>query len=164
MALLEQGQLSCGTTWHAAGIVGQLRTHPSLTRLMLDSSRLYASLEELTGQGTGWNQSGALWVAASAERLVQLDDGHLPIRRDLSRSRQEAVLRASSSSRSASSGDRRSTIGGIHRAIPAGSIDRSGRRMSRGLARTVATGETQHLQDTAGMARALDRMAKARMK
>ena len=58
VVLLEQGQLSCGTTWHAAGIVGQLRTHPSLTRLMLDSSRLYASLEEQTGQGTGWNQSG----------------------------------------------------------------------------------------------------------
>ena len=37
------GQLSCGTTWHAAGIVGQLRTHPSLTRLMLDSSQLYAT-------------------------------------------------------------------------------------------------------------------------
>jgi len=72
VVLLEQGQLSCGTTWHAAGIVGQLRTHPSLTRLMLDSSRLYASLEELTGQGTGWNQSGALWVAASRERMVQL--------------------------------------------------------------------------------------------
>jgi glycine cleavage system aminomethyltransferase T/glycine/D-amino acid oxidase-like deaminating enzyme len=72
VVLLEQGQLSCGTTWHAAGIVGQLRTHSSLTRLMLDSSRLYADLESITGQGTGWNQSGALWVAASADRMVQL--------------------------------------------------------------------------------------------
>ena len=51
VVLLEQGQLSCGTTWHAAGIVGQLRTHPSLTRLMLDSSRLYAALEAETGLG-----------------------------------------------------------------------------------------------------------------
>ncbi|HEY4851351.1 MAG TPA: FAD-dependent oxidoreductase, partial [Streptosporangiaceae bacterium] len=55
-----------------AGIIGQLRSHSSLTRLMLDSSRLYASLESLTGQGTGWNQSGALWVAASQDRMVQL--------------------------------------------------------------------------------------------
>src|SRR5580698_5054711 len=72
VVLLEQGQLSCGTTWHAAGVVGQLRTHPSLTRLMLESSELYASLESLVGLGTGWNQSGALWVAASRDRMVQL--------------------------------------------------------------------------------------------
>ena len=72
VVLLEQGQLSCGTTWHAAGVVGQLRTHPSLTRLMLESSELYASLEALVGLGTGWNQSGALWVAASRDRMVQL--------------------------------------------------------------------------------------------
>src|ERR1700704_3176706 len=72
VVLLEQGQLSSGTTWHAAGIVGQLRNHASLTRLMLDSSRLYASLEDETGLGTGWNQSGAVWVAASRDRMVQL--------------------------------------------------------------------------------------------
>lgn len=72
VVLLEQGQLSCGTTWHAAGVVGQLRTHPSLTRLMLYSSKLYAGLEAEVGLGTGWNQSGALWVAASADRMVQL--------------------------------------------------------------------------------------------
>ena len=72
VVLLEQGQLSCGTTWHAAGIVGQLRTHPSLTQLMLYGSELYATLEAETGLGTGWNPSGALWVAASADRMVQL--------------------------------------------------------------------------------------------
>ena len=72
VVLLEQGQLSCGTTWHAAGIVGQLRTHASLPQLMLYSSQLYANLEAETGLGTGWNQSGALWVAASADRMVQL--------------------------------------------------------------------------------------------
>ncbi|MEI7779832.1 MAG: FAD-dependent oxidoreductase [Actinomycetes bacterium] len=71
VVLVEQGQLSCGTTWHAAGIVGQLRAHSSLTKLMLESSRLYASLEEETGLGTGWNQSGAVWVAATSERMVQ---------------------------------------------------------------------------------------------
>src|SRR5712691_4302918 len=72
VVLLEQGQLSCGTTWHAAGVVGQLRTHPSLTRLMIYSSGLYASLEAEVGLGTGWNQCGALWVAASAARMTQL--------------------------------------------------------------------------------------------
>jgi glycine cleavage system aminomethyltransferase T/glycine/D-amino acid oxidase-like deaminating enzyme len=72
VVLVEQGQLSCGTTWHAAGVVGQLRTHPSLTRLMLESSRLYAGLEAEVGLGTGWNQSGALWIAASDDRMVQL--------------------------------------------------------------------------------------------
>jgi glycine cleavage system aminomethyltransferase T/glycine/D-amino acid oxidase-like deaminating enzyme len=72
VVLLEQGQLSCGTTWHAAGVVGQLRAHPSLTRLMLYSSQLYAGLEAEVGLGTGWNQCGALWVAASADRMVQL--------------------------------------------------------------------------------------------
>lgn len=72
VVLVEQGQLSCGTTWHAAGVVGQLRTHPSLTRLMLYSSQLYAGLEEEVGLGTGWNQCGALWVAASADRMTQL--------------------------------------------------------------------------------------------
>jgi glycine cleavage system aminomethyltransferase T/glycine/D-amino acid oxidase-like deaminating enzyme len=72
VVLLEQGQLSCGTTWHAAGIVGQLRTHASLTQLMLYSSQLYAGLEAEVGLGTGWNQSGALWVAASADRMVQV--------------------------------------------------------------------------------------------
>lgn len=71
VVLLERGQLSCGTTWHAAGIVGQLRNHSSLTNLMLESSRLYASLEAETGLGTGWNQSGAVWVAASQDRMVQ---------------------------------------------------------------------------------------------
>jgi 4-methylaminobutanoate oxidase (formaldehyde-forming) len=72
VVLLEQGQLSCGTTWHAAGVIGQLRTHPSLTRLMLESSELYASLESKVGLGTGWNASGALWIAASRDRMVQL--------------------------------------------------------------------------------------------
>jgi glycine cleavage system aminomethyltransferase T/glycine/D-amino acid oxidase-like deaminating enzyme len=72
VVLLEQGQLSCGTTWHAAGVVGQLRTHPSLTSLMLYGSKLYAGLEVEVGLGTGWNQCGALWVAASADRMTQL--------------------------------------------------------------------------------------------
>src|SRR6266568_311038 len=87
VVLLEQGQLSCGTTWHAAGVVGQLRAHPSLTKLMLYSSRLYAGLEAEVGLGTGWNQCGALWVAASADA----DRG--PGRRDLAAERRQGQPR-----------------------------------------------------------------------
>ena len=47
--LLEQGQLSCGTTWHAAGLVGQLRASESGTRLVQYSAELYARLEAETG-------------------------------------------------------------------------------------------------------------------
>src|ERR1700753_4184636 len=75
VVLLEQGQLPCGTTWHAAGIVGQLRTQPALTKLMLYGSQLYAGLEAEVGLGSGWNASGALWVAASADRMMQIRRG-----------------------------------------------------------------------------------------
>ncbi|MBF4765824.1 FAD-dependent oxidoreductase [Nocardioides islandensis] len=72
VVLLEKGLLSSGTTWHAAGIVGQLRNHTTLTRMMLEGSALYATLEDETGLSTGWNQSGALWVASTSDRVVQL--------------------------------------------------------------------------------------------
>src|ERR1700693_6537554 len=51
--LLEQGQLSCGTTWHAAGLLGQLRATESGTRLVQYSVRLYGELAAETGLGTG---------------------------------------------------------------------------------------------------------------
>ncbi|WP_186047564.1 GcvT family protein [Burkholderia gladioli] len=72
VVLLEQGQLSCGTTWHAAGLVGQLRTQRSLTQLVRYSTELYASLEAETGLATGWKRCGSLSVARTAERLTQL--------------------------------------------------------------------------------------------
>ncbi len=72
VVLLEQGQLSCGTTWHAAGLVGQLRTQRSLTQLIRYSTELYASLEAETGLATGWRRCGSLSVARTAERLTQL--------------------------------------------------------------------------------------------
>ena len=72
VVLLEQGQLSCGTTWHAAGLVGQLRSQESLTRLIRYSTRLYSELEAETGQATGWKNCGSLSVARTAERLTQL--------------------------------------------------------------------------------------------
>jgi len=72
VVLLEQGTLSCGTTWHAAGLVGQLRSHPNMTRLIRYSTELYAGLEAETGLATGWKQTGSLTVARSAERMIQL--------------------------------------------------------------------------------------------
>ena len=72
VVLLEQGRLSNGTTWHAAGLVGQLRAHQSLTRLIRYSTELYASLEAETGQATGWKQCGSLTVARTPERLTLL--------------------------------------------------------------------------------------------
>jgi heterotetrameric sarcosine oxidase gamma subunit len=70
--LLEQGQLSCGTTWHAAGLVGQLRASESGTRLVQYSTELYARLEAETGLSTGFRRCGGLIVARTADRLVQL--------------------------------------------------------------------------------------------
>lgn len=72
VVLLEQGRLSGGTTWHAAGLVGQLRTHPSMTRLIRYSTSLYAALEAETGQATGWKQCGSLTVARTEERMTLL--------------------------------------------------------------------------------------------
>ncbi len=72
IVLLEQGQLSCGTTWHAAGLVGQLRAHESLTKLVRYGTQLYASLEAETGLATGWKQCGSVVVARTPDRLTQL--------------------------------------------------------------------------------------------
>ncbi|MCC2111971.1 MAG: FAD-binding oxidoreductase, partial [Hyphomicrobiales bacterium] len=72
VVVLEQGQLSGGTTWHAAGLVGQLRVQESLTRLVRYSTTLYAGLEAETGLATGWKNCGSLTVARSAERMTLL--------------------------------------------------------------------------------------------
>ncbi|MGH7397424.1 MAG: GcvT family protein [Candidatus Rokuibacteriota bacterium] len=72
VVLLEQGSLSCGTTWHAAGLVGQLRSSSNLTRLIRESVDLYGRLEAETGQSTGWKRCGSVSVARTAERMVQL--------------------------------------------------------------------------------------------
>src|SRR5512134_2341363 len=72
VVLLEQGRLTSGTTWHAAGLVGQLRNHESMTRLIRYSTDLYANLERETGLATGWKKCGSLAVARSADRMVQL--------------------------------------------------------------------------------------------
>lgn len=72
VVLLEQGQLSSGTTWHAAGLVGQLRSHSVMTSLIQYSTKLYAELSAETGLETGWKQCGSLSVARTKERMIQL--------------------------------------------------------------------------------------------
>jgi glycine cleavage system aminomethyltransferase T/glycine/D-amino acid oxidase-like deaminating enzyme len=70
--LLEQGQLSCGTTWHAAGLVGQLRASENGTRLVQYSAELYERLERETGLSAGFRRCGGVTVARTRDRLVQL--------------------------------------------------------------------------------------------
>ena len=70
--LLERRQLTHGSTWHAAGLVGQLRSSKNLTRLMQRSASLYRMLEAETGQATGWHGVGSLRLAASDERWDEL--------------------------------------------------------------------------------------------
>ena len=72
VVLLEQGRLSGGTTWHAAGLVGQLRGYQNLTKLIQYSTELYSKLEAETGLATGWKQCGSLSVARTAERMTLL--------------------------------------------------------------------------------------------
>jgi 4-methylaminobutanoate oxidase (formaldehyde-forming) len=68
--LLEQGRLTCGTTWHAAGLVGQMRPNRSMTRMSQYGTQLYASLEQETGLATGWKRCGSVNVARTPERWI----------------------------------------------------------------------------------------------
>jgi 4-methylaminobutanoate oxidase (formaldehyde-forming) len=72
LVLLEQGSLSGGTTWHAAGLVGQMRSTENGTRLVQYSADLYSRLEAETGLGTGYKRCGGVTVARTPERMVQL--------------------------------------------------------------------------------------------
>ena len=75
VVLLERRQLTCGTTWHAAGLVGQLRATRNLTELAKYTADLYHSLEAETGQATGFRQNGSISVAKTAARLEELRRG-----------------------------------------------------------------------------------------
>ena len=75
VVLLERKQLTCGTTWHAAGLVGQLRATHNLTRLAQYTTELYASLEEETGQATGFRQIGSIALATTDARFEELKRG-----------------------------------------------------------------------------------------
>ena len=75
VVLLERKQLTCGTTWHAAGLVGQLRATQNMTRLAQYTTGLFASLEEETGQATGFAQYGSLSLATTEGRFEELKRG-----------------------------------------------------------------------------------------
>ena len=75
VVVLEQGQLSGGTTWHAAGLVSQLKSTHSLTKLATYSARLFEALEDETGQATGCRTPGSISVASDAERWEEIRRG-----------------------------------------------------------------------------------------
>ena len=70
--LLERKQLTSGTTWHAAGLIGQLRGSQNMTRLAKYSADLYVKLEAETGVATGMRQTGSISVALTEHRLEEL--------------------------------------------------------------------------------------------
>ena len=70
--LLERKQLTSGTTWHAAGLVGQLRTSINMTELARYTSELYLRLEAETGQATGYRRCGSYSLATNEERFEEL--------------------------------------------------------------------------------------------
>ncbi len=70
--LLERGQLTSGTSWHAAGIVGPLRASMNLTTLATYATRLFPQIEQETGQSTGYQRTGGLWLAQTEDRMVEL--------------------------------------------------------------------------------------------
>jgi 4-methylaminobutanoate oxidase (formaldehyde-forming) len=72
VVLLERKQLTCGTTWHAAGLIGQLRASQNMTRLAKYSADLYVKLEAETGVSTGMRQVGSISVALTKERKHEL--------------------------------------------------------------------------------------------
>ncbi|MEM9319946.1 MAG: FAD-dependent oxidoreductase [Pseudomonadota bacterium] len=72
VVLLERKQLTCGTTWHAAGLIGQLRASQNMTRLAKYSTELYATLEAETGVATGLRQVGSISVGLTEDRRQEL--------------------------------------------------------------------------------------------
>ena len=72
VVLVEQFDLTYGSTWHSAGLVGQLRSSVSLTRMMMYSVELYAALRRETGKDPGWHELGGIRLASSRERLEEI--------------------------------------------------------------------------------------------
>jgi len=75
VVLCERKQLTCGTTWHAAGLVTQLRATRNMTELAKYTGELFKSLEAETGQATGFRQNGSLRLAKTEERFLELKRG-----------------------------------------------------------------------------------------
>ncbi|HZO50323.1 MAG TPA: FAD-dependent oxidoreductase, partial [Gaiellaceae bacterium] len=72
VVLVERAELTSGSTFHSAGLVGQLRSSLSLTRMMMASVELYRALEAEVGLETGWHEVGSLRLASSQERLEEI--------------------------------------------------------------------------------------------
>ena len=72
VVLLERRKLTCGTTWHAAGLIGQLRPNANMTRLARYSAELYRRLEDETGVGTGMRTTGSITLALTDDRFVEI--------------------------------------------------------------------------------------------
>ena len=73
--LVERKQLTCGTPWHAAGLVGQLRASRNLTELAKYTTGLFEGLEKETGQATGFKQNGSISIALTEGRMEELKRG-----------------------------------------------------------------------------------------
>ncbi|MGI9400689.1 MAG: GcvT family protein [Rhizobiaceae bacterium] len=71
VVLLEQGKLTSGSTWHAAGLVGQLRSSASITQVLKYSVDLYKDLASQTGLETGWKMTGCLRLATNQDRWIE---------------------------------------------------------------------------------------------
>ena len=72
VVLVERAELTSGSTFHSAGLVGQLRSSLALTRMMMSSVELYRTLGEEVGLETGWREVGSLRLASSEERMEEL--------------------------------------------------------------------------------------------
>lgn len=71
VVVLERHEITSGSTWHSAGLVGQMRSDANLTRMMHYSTNLYRSLKAETGQDTSWREVGGIRLACSAERMEE---------------------------------------------------------------------------------------------
>ncbi len=71
IVVVERHELTSGSTWHSAGLVGQMRTDANLTRMMHYSTDLYRKLKAETGQDTSWREVGGIRLASSAERMEE---------------------------------------------------------------------------------------------
>ena len=98
VVLVERADLTSGSTFHSAGLVGQLRSSLSLTRMMMDSVDLYRTLTDEVELETGWREVGSLRLASSEERLEEItrqaglgEDVRAPARADLARGGAGAV-------------------------------------------------------------------------
>jgi len=72
VVLVERAELTSGSTFHSAGLVGQLRSTLALTRMMMESVDLYRTLEAEVGLETGWHEVGSLRLASSPERMEEI--------------------------------------------------------------------------------------------